>query len=138
MRRRKMKSKKLLLSLGYLGAVGFGIFFLFFVITGSWIGYEVKQNCKEAQVEYGRELSCTTALTRLLEDERQSYARRNSAIWALGQEGDPASLEVLRKYYTGEIPEREPLNQTISQYELKKAIVLAEGGVNLTAIFWRR
>jgi len=51
--------------------------------------------------------------------------------------GDSRALPTLQKYYTGNIPNREPLDGVISQYELKKAINLTSGGVNLTAIFWR-
>jgi hypothetical protein len=72
-----------------------------------------------------------------LEDENRSFKARNSAIWALGQFGDSRALPVLEKYYTGNIPDREPLNGTISQYELKKAIKLAKGGTNISAFIWR-
>jgi hypothetical protein len=93
-----------------IGAVGLSIMLLFFMIGCSWIGYEVKIACEGA---------------------------RNRAIWALGQLGDERALLVFEKYYTGEIPEREPLSEVISQYELKKAIKMAEGGVNLSAWVWR-
>ncbi|MDD4026597.1 MAG: HEAT repeat domain-containing protein [Candidatus Shapirobacteria bacterium] len=73
----------------------------------------------------------------LLEDENRGFRARNSAIWALGQLGNPNSLPTLQKFYTGNIPDREPLDKTISQYELKKAINLTSGGKNITAIFWR-
>jgi len=55
----------------------------------------------------------------------------------LGQLGDNRTLPVLQSYYTGDIPEREPLDKTISQYELKKAINLTSGGFNMSAIIWR-
>jgi len=72
----------------------------------------------------------------LLKDENRSFKSRNSAIWALGQIGDARALPVLQSFYTGNIPPKESLNDDISQYELKKAINLAGGGTNLTAIFW--
>jgi hypothetical protein len=46
-------------------------------------------------------------------------------------------LPVLEKYYTGDIPDREPLDRMISQYELKKAIDLASGGTNVASLLWR-
>ncbi len=124
--------KKLIL---FIGAIGFSIFILFFVITCTWIGFDVKTKCFDAQKEYGG--SCTESLIKLLEDENRGFKARNSAIWALGQLGDSNSLPVLQKFYTGNIPDREPLDKTISQYELQKAINLTSGGKNITAIFWR-
>ena len=115
--------------------IGLSIFLLFFVITCTWIGYDVKNQCRQAKNDYGG--NCNQALVKLLQDETRSFSSRNSAIWALGQLGNPESLSVLKSFYTGNIPNREPLNQTISQYELQKAIKLVNGGTNLTAIFWR-
>lgn len=112
-----------------------GIFALFFVITCTWIGYEVKTQCRNAKREYPGD--CTNALIALLQDDHQSYRTRNSAIWALGQLGDKRALPVLKSYYTGQIPNREPLDRTISQYELKKAVNLTAGGFNIGAWVWR-
>jgi hypothetical protein len=119
----------------YLGVIGISIFLLFFVITCTWIGYEVKDQCFEAQKQYSGD--CTDALVFLLNDDNRSYRDRNSAIWALGQLGQEKALPVLNKYYTGVIPKREPLDKVISQYELKKAINLAKGGFNITSVFWK-
>ena len=119
----------------YLFVIGISLFLLFFVITCTWIGYSVKSKCLEAKADYGG--NCTDSLISLLQDDTQSYRSRNSAIWALGQLGDQSALPVLESFYTGNIPDREPINSTISQYELKKAINLLTGGTNLTAIFWR-
>lgn len=115
--------------------IGLSIFLLFFVITCTWIGYDVKNQCRQAKNDYGG--NCNQALIKLLQDKDRSFSSRNSAIWALGQLGDSSSLPILKSFYTGNIPNREPLNQTISQYELQKAIKLVDGGTNLTAIFWR-
>ena len=115
--------------------IGLSIFLLFFVITCTWIGYDVKNQCRQAKNDYGG--NCNQALIKLLQDKDRSFSSRNSAIWALGQLGDSSSLPVLQSFYTGNIPDREPLNETISQYELQKAIKLVSGGTNLTAIFWR-
>lgn len=119
----------------FLGAIGVSIFLLFFVITCTWIGFDVKTQCRDAKSQYGGD--CTDALMRLLKDENRDFKSRNSAIWALGQIGDSRTLPVLQSFYTGNIPPREPLNKAISQYELKKAINLANGGKNITAVFWR-
>ncbi len=120
----------------YFLAVGLSIFFLLFFITNVWIGYEAKRLCQEAKWRY-KKADCVDGLMMMLDDEKQGYHTRNHAIWALGQFGDKRALPVLNKYFTGNIPEREPLDGTISQYELKKAIGLASGGLNITAWAWR-
>jgi hypothetical protein len=127
----------------YAVAVGVSIFILFFVVGSVWIGYEVKSQCQEAEKEYppvggqATDLDCVEALIVVLNDENKSFRARNSAIWALGQFGDNRAVPELEKYYTGNIPEREPLDKTISQYELKKALNLARGGFNISALVWR-
>lgn len=120
----------------YLFVIGVSIFLLFFFITDVWIGHEAKRLCQEAKWEY-QETDCVEALIATLDDENQGSRTRNHAIWALGQFGDSRALPVLQKYYTGNIPDIEPLDETISQYELTKAINLAGGGINLTAWAWR-
>jgi len=129
-----MLKNKNLTGILYLGAVGINIGMLFFVIVCTMIGYEVKNQCTDSKAEYGGD--CVEALISLLNDENKSFHSRNSAIWALGQLGDARALPVLEKYFTGNIPERESLDGGISQYELKKAIKLAGGGLNLTAWAW--
>lgn len=116
-------------------AIGISIILLFFVITSVWIGYEVKSKCKDAKIEYGGD--CNSALISLLKDKNQSFRSRNSAVWALGQIGDSKTVPVLKSFYTGKISSKEPLDEVISQYELRKAINLTSGGKNITAIFWR-
>lgn len=130
-----MKFKNIKEKIFYLMAIGASIFLLFFVICCTWIGYEVKTQCQDAQREYGGD--CTEALIKLLNDENRGFRARNDAIWILGQLGDSRALPVLENYYTGNIPLREPLDETISQYELKKAVNLTSGGLNITAFFWR-
>lgn len=120
----------------YFLAVGGGVLILIFLITNIWIGHDVKRICQEAKWEYGKD-DCVDALAIQLDDEKQGYRTRNHTIWALGQIGESRALPILKKYYTGNIPEREPVDKTISQYELKKAVMLAEGGLNISAFFWR-
>ena len=129
-----MLKKKALTGILYLGAIGFSIGLLFFVIVCTVIGYEVKNQCADAKAAYGGD--CIHAMISLLDDDNKSFRSRNSAIWALGQLGDARALPVLEKYFTGNIPARESLDGGISQYELKKAIKLAGGGLNLTAWAW--
>ena len=98
------------------------------------IAYEVADTCQRAEQSYNTD-DCVTALTNLVRDETQPFSDRNDAIWALGQYGDSTALPVLQELYTGQIPDREPWNETLSQYELQKAIHLLEGGFNITVIF---
>lgn len=125
--------KKIIFSLTLLGSAAF---LAVFIISSLTIGSSVEDTCETAIKKYQGD--CTKALTQTLKDEKNSYRERNSAIWALGQLGNKKALPVLQNYYTGKIPEKEPLDQTISQYELKKAIKLLEGGTNLSAFVWRR
>jgi len=125
---------KVLGGLLYISAIGVSIGLLLFVVTCTIIGYEVNQICSDARSEYKND--CVGSLITLLNDETQPFRERNSAIWALGQLGDNRALPVLERYYTGNIPERESLSEGISQYELKKAIKLASGGLNITTWAW--
>jgi hypothetical protein len=125
-------SKPLMRMTFFIGAVGLSIFLLFAVILVTFIGFDVQNRCQEAKREYGGD--CTEALISLLNDTNRGFAPRNYAIWALGQFGDSRALPVLQSYYTGNIPPREPYNQGISQYELKKAIHLTSGGINIPGI----
>lgn len=112
------------------------LFFIFvFLVTANQIGYGVKDECRLAQERYGGD--CVKALIATVRDETALPGRRNSAVWALGQMGDEAVLPALREYYTGVIPKREKWNEVLSQYELKKAIKLLDGGANIAAWVWR-
>jgi len=112
-------------------------FFIFvFVVTSLYIGKAVKRECQSAQARY--QGNCVSALIKVLENPQSGFIKRNYAIWALGQLGDKKALPVLKSYYTGEIPAKEPYNIGISQHELKKAINLIENNSNISAIIWRR
>lgn len=130
-----MINQKIWSKIGLGLAILAGIGSLLVIISFVWIGYEVKSQCQQAKMAYPGD--CVESLTQLLTDDQRSFRERNDAIWALGQLGDSRALPELERLYTGQIPEREPLNETISQYELSKAINLASGGLNITAPFWR-
>jgi hypothetical protein len=74
------------------------------------------------------------ALMALVESEQHTYHDKNHAVWALGQLGDRRALPLLRKYYTGG---ESGDDTSLSQYELKKAIELCEGEMNIGALVWR-
>ncbi|MBU0648665.1 HEAT repeat domain-containing protein [Patescibacteria group bacterium] len=118
----------------YAFSVAFIIFVFLTLLSFNIIGYGVQERCQLAQEKYLGD--CVEALIQYLEDEDTPFQSRNSAIWALGELGDARALPALQGLYTGDIPKRESLSQTISQYELKKAIKLING-FNVTAFFWR-
>jgi len=120
----------------YGGAIIIVVVLFLFLLSVNIIGYSVKEKCQLAQDRY--EGDCVEALIAFLDDGANSYRSRNSAIWALGQLGDSRALPTLRSYYTGyEGGPVTRLTEGLSQYELKKAIALAEGGLNITVFFWR-
>lgn len=90
-------------------------------ISVAWLRYEVKNSCQEAELQYEKK-DCVEGMIQTLRDNRNSYQERNKAIWVLGQLADKRALATLQEYYTGPLPKREPLNSTLSQYELEKAI----------------
>jgi hypothetical protein len=60
---------------------------------------------------------------------------RNRAVWALGQLGDARALAFLERHYTGKACDH---SRGLCQRELKKAVDLCRGGLNLPALLWRR
>lgn len=114
----------------YVMTIGVSIFLTLLIIMFIWIRFDVKTHCEDAKYKFGG--NCVDALTKQLDDINQGYRSRNSAIWTLGQLGDKKSLYTLKKYYTGKIPKKEQLNETISQYEIQKAIKWCEEG-NITS-----
>lgn len=115
-----MKNEKLIRS----AALGFGAVLLlilaFIAITYMIIFTEVRNTCDTAIAAYSKD--CVDSLVLVLESEDKSFKEKNDAIWALGQIADERALPALESLYTGSIPEREPLDKTISQYEIEKAI----------------
>jgi len=121
---------KLLKIFVFLSLIGVSAIFLLIIISFIWIRFDVKVKCIDAKREYGG--NCVNALINLLDDEKQSIRSKNSAIYVLGQLADKRALIILQKLYTGDIPEKESLYKTISQYELKKAINWCNEG-NITS-----
>lgn len=127
------RAKKQLLF--YLLGVGIIFTFFIFLLSVNFIGFSAKEKCKIAQDKHKGD--CVESLIQYLADEDNGFYSRNSAIWALGQFGDERALPILEYYFTGDIPDREPLDESISQYELKKAIGYMDGKVNVTTFFWK-
>lgn len=126
------KAKDLII---YGGSICLVLLVFLFLLTTNIIGYGVKDSCQLAKDKYPG--SCVEALISYLGDDSNDMRSRNTAVWALGQLGDKKALPLLNEYYVG-IPEgKEPLGKNISQYELKKAIKLIDGSLNLSAPFWR-
>ena len=133
-----MKRSKLLA----VGLFGLGVLVGSFLESGWMIGESVKDKCQVAQEKYEGDLpdgkvGCVESLIQTLENGEEDLRTRNESIWALGQLGDRRALKAVKKHYTGEIPDREPYNEVLSQHEMKKAIKLLEGGFNATALVWR-
>ena len=108
---------------------------LIFIITGLWIGSDVRRYCKKARTIYGG--NCVSALSDLVNDTSMPYRDRNHAIWALGQLGDSKALPYITKFYTGRIQAAENPDAALSQRELDKALRLMQGGTNISAVIWR-
>jgi len=97
------------------------------------IGIGVKEISSEAiQIYQGDKVE---ALTNFMNSEDHPLSKRNRAIWALGQLGDKRALPFLEKLYTGEPCDH---SKYVCQHELKKAIKLCSGELNITAWTWRR
>ena len=120
----------------YFGGILILLFLFIFFVTSSWIGFGVKDNCNQAQLQF--EGDCVEALMQTVDADFETNVSKNSAVWALGQLGDDRALPLLESKYTGIIQEEKtPYDVGLSQYELEKAIKLLKGGWNITSAFWR-
>jgi hypothetical protein len=104
-----------------------------YVGIGLWIGRDVRAVSRTAQNRFAG--APVAALCAMAADPKVGLELRNRAVWALGQLGDPAALPALEPLYTGVECRHDGV---ICQHELRKAILACRGGVNLTALVWRR
>ena len=104
-----------------------------YVGVSFWIGSDVRSIT--AEVMRAHEGDRVEALITYVDEPTHSLKERNRAVWALGQLGDQRALPVLEKYRTGQPCDH---TSTLCQRELAKAVHLAGGGVNVTALVWRR
>ncbi len=97
------------------------------------IGAGVKSISEEAVEIYPGNV--VPALMDYMDSKEHSLHKRNRAVWALGQLGDPMALPALNKYYTG-----RPCDhfRFLCQHELKKAIKMCKGAWNASAWTWRQ
>ena len=118
-------------------AIIFAIFIIVLAL-GCFLGifFYVKKTCDRAEDRYGE--GCQNALIAVMEDDKSSAREKNNAIWAMGQMADQEFLETLEKFYAGSVPEgREPLDEVVSQYEIKKAIRwINEGNITSWMYGW--
>lgn len=99
---------------------------VFILVVLSTIYLEVKSVCNRSVSEY--KLDCQNSLIKALQDHGKTFKERNDAVWVLGQMAKKESRPVLKSFYKGVPEEREPLDKTLSQYEIKKAITWCEQG----------
>ena len=112
-----------------------GLVLLFFAYgLACWdIGAGAKSIYEEALEIYpGNGVS---ALMKYVDSEEQNLQKRNRAVWALGQLGNPMALPVLLKHCTGRPCDHKKF---LCQHELKKAIKQCKGAWNASAWTWRR
>ena len=127
-----LKSRRLR-RLALLGcAAALAVLLAAFVAISLVIGVDVRAVARAAMEQHGGK--AVEALMACVDDPRQSLVERNRAIWALGQLGDPRALPVLLKHYSGQMCDHAI---GLCQRELRKAIKLTTGGVNITALIWR-
>lgn len=117
-----------------LALSAFGLFVLFFFVTTYSIAHTVKTDCQ--QISQESHLSCIDGLISRVNNDQYDFKTRNHYIWMLGQLSDPKALPILKSLYTREIPNREPIDEVISQYELQKAINLIEKQNNIVKKVW--
>ena len=118
----------------YFIGIGVVLFIFVFLLSINLIGYSVREKCKIAQEKYGGD--CVESLIQYLDDERNGFYSRNSAIWALGQLGDKRALPILKKYYQGYNGEKINRSRQLAQLEIERAIGYLEGNLNITKFFW--
>ncbi len=127
--KRKFASLKRVLFYGVLSCLV--LVLMLFVTVCFSIRSSVKEMSAEATKEYQGDR--VKSLIEYVSSESHSLKKRNRAAWALGQIGDKSALAVLESFYTDGDCDHE---KHLCLHELKKAIDLCKGGINLTA--WLR
>jgi hypothetical protein len=108
--------------------ISFVILVVGLVVVSKKVRSDARATAQSAVARYGG--STVEALTACVEDSSRALIDRNHAVWALGQLGDRKALPILSKYYSGQACDH---TTALCQHELRKAIRLASGGINLAA-----
>lgn len=101
-----------------------------FSVLSIYINSSIKEICSNAQAEYRD--TCAQSLIKLLNDTDQTFHNKNDAIWTLGRMRSQDALFALQNLYTGIIPDREPYNEMISQYEIRKALLRIDKNIDVS------
>jgi len=121
-----MKKKTVFLSVIAILIFASALFiYSFFVIYK-----DVKVVCLKAQNEYQEDF--VSSLIKYIQEDKNSFRTRNSAIWALGQLADKEALPFLYEL-DNSLPAQEKCsyNEYLCKYEVEKAIRWCEQG-NIT------
>ncbi len=102
-------------------AISFSLIIISLLIISIDIKVAVNNVCKNAQTKY--QDSCPQSLMKLLGNESESFHDKNDAIWTLGRLRSQEAYATLQNMYTGIIPDREPYDGVLSQYEIRKALL---------------
>jgi hypothetical protein len=105
---------------------------LAFLGLSVFIGGQVSDVVETAQISFPGDP--VMALIAVVGDPGSSLARKNQAVWAMGQLGDERALIKLEPCITGQECDH---SHEICQDELEKAIHLCKGGWNPGAMIWR-
>lgn len=97
------------------------------------IGSGVKSISEEAVEIY--QGNVVSALIDYMDSKEHSLQKRNRAVWALGQLGDPMALPALNKHYTSRSCDHL---RFLCQHEIEKAIKMCKGAWNASAWTWRQ
>lgn len=128
----ELTTNKLFFSFSAIVLAGF---LIFFTVTMIIIHNSVSSHCTSFMDEYGGD--CVEASISALNSDNKTIREKNTAIYVLGQLADKRALPHLKSIYRGVPDHKEPLDEVISQYEIRKAIKWCEDG-NLTHFMYKR
>lgn len=105
-------------------------FLVFVLIVYAWACWDIRSSVREISAKATQQYSGdrVEALIKYVQSEEHGLRNRDRAVWALGRIGDERALSMLEKFYVGEPCDH---NKYLCQYELKKAIDLCKGGLNV-------